>query len=103
MYSSSMIDTPPVDIRALAELARLELSDEEITTLEKEIPHVLTFVETIQNVDVSHTAHDTSLRNVMRTDTDPHESGRYTDVLLDAAPSRVGDRIAVKQVISRKK
>lgn len=91
-----------VDIRALANLSRMEISDEEVAKLEKEIPGILAFVETIQKADISAASADTSLRNVMRADEHPHESGMYTEALLNAAPARVGDRIAVKQVITRK-
>ena len=92
-----------VDIAALAKLARLEVSDAEIAKLEKEIPDILAFVETIQKADVSTEAKTDGLRNVMRADENPIESGKYTKTLLDAAPAREGDRVAVKQVISRKK
>ncbi len=92
-----------VDIAALAKLARLEVSDEEFAKLEKEIPAILAFVEIIQKADVSSVPEANMLRNVMRADENPHESGKYKEILLKAAPARVGDRIAVKQVISRKK
>ncbi len=95
--------TDKVDIAALAKLARLEVSDAEIAKLEKEIPSILAFVDTIQKVDVSLKAKAGGLRNVMRADENPHESGKYTEVLLKAAPARAGNRIAVKQVVSRKK
>ncbi len=91
-----------VDIAALAKLARLEVADEEMKRLETEIPSILEFVETIQKADVSGVSMDRSLRNVMRADDKPIESGLYTESLLKAAPAREGDRIAVKQVISRK-
>ncbi len=104
-----MSNEKKVNIRALADLARVEISDDEIMKLEKEIPGILAFVEQIQKVDVSHVSHDTTLRNVMRADENPHESGIHTEALLSAAPAREampagsqGDRIAVKQVISRK-
>ena len=92
---------PAIDVRALARLARLEVSDTELAKLEKEIPDILAFVETIKKADVSAETKADGLRNVMRTDENPHESGKYTKQLLDAAPAREGNRIAVKQVISR--
>lgn len=92
-----------VDIRALANLARLEVSDEEVAKLETEIPEILSFVEMIQKAAGDALVADTSLHNVLRADENPHESGTYTETLLSAAPSRTGDRITVKQVISRKK
>jgi aspartyl-tRNA(Asn)/glutamyl-tRNA(Gln) amidotransferase subunit C len=92
-----------VDIKALAKLARLEVSEEELARLEKEIPAILKFVEQIQSADVSAVKTTQELRNVMRFDDNPIESGTFTQILLAAAPSRKGNRIAVKQVISRKK
>ena len=92
-----------IDIAALAKLARLEVSAEELVKLEREIPEILKFVEQTQEVHASAPMHKPLLRNVMRDDADPIESGKHTAKLLDAAPAREGDRIAVKQVISRKK
>lgn len=91
-----------IDIAALAKLARIDVSSEEMQGLEREVPAILGFVETIQRADVSGVEEAKDLRNVFRADADPHESGRYTERLISAAPSRDGDRIAVKQVISRK-
>jgi aspartyl/glutamyl-tRNA(Asn/Gln) amidotransferase C subunit len=95
--------TDRVDVAALAKLARLEVSDEELKKLEREIPAILAFVDTIQKANAGKEAGAPALRNVMRADENPIESGMYTEKLLSAAPSREGDRIAVKQVISRKK
>ena len=92
-----------VDVAALASLARLEVPKEELETLKREIPTILAFVETIQKADTSGLTEADGLRNVMRSDESAHEPGAYTEPLLSAAPTRKGDRIAVKQVISRKK
>ncbi|HEV3244885.1 MAG TPA: Asp-tRNA(Asn)/Glu-tRNA(Gln) amidotransferase subunit GatC [Candidatus Paceibacterota bacterium] len=93
---------PKVDIKALAELARLEVSDAELAKLEKEIPDILHFVEQIQKASGDAAPTSPELRNVMRADENPHETGKYTDKLLEAAPKREGDRIVVQQVVSRK-
>ncbi len=95
-------EIPKVDIRALAQLARVDISDAEVAKLETEIPNILAFVETIQKADTSEAKSDTTMHNIVRADENPHESGKYTEVLLSAAPTREGNRIAVKQVISRK-
>ena len=92
-----------VDIAALAKLARLEVSADELAKLEKEIPNILAFVETVQKAPVSNEAAVPELRNVMRPDENPHESGLYTERLLSVAPAEDKGRIVVKQVISRKK
>lgn len=97
------MNTEKVDIRALATLARLELSDDEVARMETEIPGILHFVEQIQSVAAEvPKAVVPEVHNVMRADEDPHESGIYTEALLSAAPARVGNKVAVKQVISRK-
>lgn len=92
-----------VDVRALASLARLQVSDEELAKLEREIPEILNFVQTVQSVSAHARKSEPVLRNVMRGDIGPHESGLYTEELLKAAPAREGNRIAVKQVLSRNK
>ena len=97
-----MIDRIHVDVRALAELSRMEVSDEELAKLEQELPAILSFVETIQRADVSKVERDPALRNVMREDGEPHESGIYTERLLAQAPAQKDGRVVVKQVISRK-
>lgn len=91
-----------VDVRALAKLARLEVSDEELARLEKEIPAILSFVEQIQQVSATVTPESPEHRNVMREDTNPHEGGLYTEDLLTAAPATRDNQIAVKQVLSKK-
>ncbi|HUO56281.1 MAG TPA: Asp-tRNA(Asn)/Glu-tRNA(Gln) amidotransferase subunit GatC [Candidatus Paceibacterota bacterium] len=100
-----MSEAPKIDVRALARLSRLEVSDAEVAKLEKELPGILAFVETIQSASVTagSAADVTELHNVLRSDDNPYESGVYTEEILSAAPHREGDRIAVKQVISREK
>jgi aspartyl/glutamyl-tRNA(Asn/Gln) amidotransferase C subunit len=92
-----------VDIRGLAALARLEVSDEEVAALEREMPDMLAFVDTIQKADVADVGESNAQRNVMRSDESAHESGKYTEALLALAPAREGDRIRVKQVVSRQR
>lgn len=91
-----------VDIKALADLARIEVSESEMEKLQHEIPDILGFVETIQNATTSKkiTA-STPIQNVMRDDSDPHETGEFTDVLLAAAPKTENGYVAVKQVLSK--
>lgn len=92
-----------IDIKALASLARLAVSDAELEKLQSELPGILAFVDTIQKAHVSSTPVVPALHNVVRPDENPHESGVYTERLLAAAPLSEGKRIVVKQVISRKK
>src|SRR3989344_7521726 len=102
LYSVAMTDKK-VDVRALAALSRMEVSDAELETLEKEIPSILAFVETIQAASAESSGEPkqgSELRNVMREDGERHESGIYTEKLLAQAPAAKDGRIVVKQVIS---
>ena len=91
-----------VDVQALAELARLEITDAERAQLEKEFPALLDFVDTIQRAQVEKTS-STGLSNVMREDGEPHESSLHTKELLEAAPATKGGYVKVREVLSRRK
>ena len=92
-----------INVAALAKLARLEVSTAEMAKLKKEIPAILHFVDTIQSANVGREVNAPALHNVMRADENPIEPGTFTEKILSVAPAREGDRIAVKQVISRSK
>ncbi len=92
---------PHIDVAALAKLARLDVSPEELSRLEKEIPKILAFVETIQTVSGEVTPEIPEVRNVMREDVDPHESGIHTEVLLAAAPASEDGHLVVKKVLHK--
>lgn len=92
-----------VDVKALAKLARLDVADDELAKLEEEIPAILGFVEQIQKVSAEIGHPTPEHHNVLRDDSNPHESGIHTRTLIDAAPGQKNDHIVVKQVISRKK
>ena len=58
---------PDLDVRYVARLARLELSEEEITRFQAQLSDVLTYVEALRQVDVSGvepTAHASAVFNV---------------------------------------
>ena len=62
---------PDLDVRYIARLARLELSDEEVERYQSQLSNVLTFVEALRQVDVSNvepTAHASPVFNVFRQD-----------------------------------
>lgn len=89
------------DIEKLAKLARIDLSDTEKKDLLKDIEKILAFVDQIQDVsaDIDVSPQPWVLRNVMREDGEPHESGIYTEKLLEAAPARKGTHVRVKNIL----
>ena len=59
------------DVRYTAQLARLNLSEEEIATFQAQLSQVLAYVEKLEQVDVSSvepTAHANAVYNVFRAD-----------------------------------
>ena len=89
------------EIEKLADLSRVALVAEEKESLRKEMDSILGFVEQIQKISESFTSEKNVglLRNVMREDSEPHESGIFTDVLLSAAPKREGQYVKVKKIL----
>jgi aspartyl-tRNA(Asn)/glutamyl-tRNA(Gln) amidotransferase subunit C len=59
------------DVRYTAQLARLNLSEEEISTFQAQLSHVLDYVEKLRGVDVAGVepmAHTSPVFNVFRAD-----------------------------------
>lgn len=91
------------EIEKLASLARIKLSEEEKTVLQKDVGAILGFVSQIKDVG-AESAERTAVSagapmNVMREDGEPHESGIYTERLLSAAPQREGQYVRVKKIL----
>ncbi|MFT5179676.1 MAG: aspartyl-tRNA(Asn)/glutamyl-tRNA(Gln) amidotransferase subunit C [Candidatus Paceibacteria bacterium] len=90
------------EVKNLANLARLELTDEEIKTYGKEIGSVLSYVEKLKEVkglDDNTRIESAGVRNVMREDENPHESGIYTEKILNEAPETQDGYIKVKKIL----
>lgn len=89
------------DIEHLARLARIDLSDEEKESLRVDITNIVALVDEVQASGVTtHTTPQPGIvHTVMRDDTDPHESGIYTEKLLDSAPKRKGQYVEVKNIL----
>lgn len=91
------------DIEKLAELARIKLDDSEKHDLTKEIDSILTYVDQIKKatVDIDHTPVPGVVHNVMREDVAVTTSPEDRERLLNEAPHREGEFIAVKKIISQ--
>lgn len=89
------------DVLKLAQLSRLDLTDEEVDEYLKELTKVLQYVEQLQNVDVDGlkpTTQVTGLANVMREDT-VKDYGISRDDLLRLAPQTQDGHLKVKRMI----
>ncbi len=88
------------DIKKLANLARMKLSSEEEEKFTTEIDSILGYVAQIQKATgIKRSAGSERIKNVLRDDTTPHESGINTEVLLAEAPQREGQYVKVKKIM----
>jgi aspartyl/glutamyl-tRNA(Asn/Gln) amidotransferase C subunit len=98
-YYSFMKEKNMVDVKNLAKLARIEVGEGDLKTLEEQIPSILAFVARIQEVSDTAPLGTPKHHSVMRDDAEPHESGKHTEVLLEAAPKKDKQYVQVPQVI----
>jgi len=92
-----------IDIQKLAELARIELTEEEAGRYQKEIESILGYIARIQDArtdGVNPADREPGVvRSVFREDSQPHESGVYTDDLLNEAPASKDGYVKVKKIL----
>lgn len=95
-----MSDMTPETVRHLAHLARIALSDDDITRLAGELSAIVDSVEAVRRVagdDVPRTSHPIPLGNVFRDDVvGPTLS---TDDALAGAPDHDGSRFRVTAIL----
>lgn len=94
------MSAPDLDVRYIARLARLELSNEEVERYQTQLANVLTFVETLRKVDVSNvepTAHASPVFNVFRQD-EAQASFTPKEALANA-PRQANDLFVVTKVV----
>ena len=87
-------------VRWVAQLARLDLTDDELTTFTRDLAAIVDYVDQLQAVNtqgVEPLAHAVELSNVFRAD-EPAPS-LTVDQALANAPQRKGDFYAVPAVL----
>ena len=91
------------EIENLANLARIKLEDGEKKELTKEIDSILTYVDQIKKatVDIDYTPVPGAVHNVFREDLAVTTSIEDRERILNEAPDREGDFIAVKKIIAQ--
>ncbi len=92
---------PHIDVRHIANLARLELSDEEVAGFQPQLDAILGYVESLSVLDVSGiepTAHPIVVAAPMRDDT-PSDS-LPAEALLRNAPDHAQGQVRVPKVVA---
>src|SRR5215471_14695225 len=87
------------EVRKVAQLARLELSDDDLARMQQQLSVILDYVAQLQELDttgVEELAHPLPVVNVFRPD--EHVPSLPVDAALQNAPKRVGDYFGVPAV-----
>lgn len=95
-----MPEVHQIDIKHVARLARLRLTDEEAGRYEAQLDGILSYIDTLTryNLDgVEPTAHAIPVYDVLRAD-EPRP-GFTQDQALANAPKRLADQIQIPKVI----
>jgi aspartyl-tRNA(Asn)/glutamyl-tRNA(Gln) amidotransferase subunit C len=95
------LSTDKIDVRYVAKLARIALSDEEVARFEVQLGDLLTHVNALMDLDVSQvpaTAQVVESRNVERADIIQPCLDRET--VLAQAPQRAGGFFRVPRIIA---
>ena len=90
------------EVKKLAALARIKISEDELEKFTGEFDAILAYVGQLEELELPSdmSAEKPALFNVMRADGEPHESGKYTESITAQFPAREGDALVVKQIIT---
>lgn len=89
------------DIENLANLARIRLSDEEKESLAKDVDSILAYVDQIKSAVIGEFKPEAgAVKNVTREDAVMNTSAEDRECILDEAPKREGDYVAVKKILA---
>lgn len=97
------MDKEKIDVAKLAELSRIDVTEEEKRKYEKEIGSILGYVNRIQEADLGDAKPADrevgAVRNVFRDDLNPHDSGEFSEEILAEVPQRKDDYVEVKKIL----
>jgi len=88
------------DVEKLAELSRVEVSEDEKVVFIKDLDAILGYVSEVQEVVTGEVEPEAGrLRNVMREDEGPHKSGEFTKEIMEEMPETKDGYLKVKKIL----
>lgn len=89
-----------IDVRYVAELARIELTDEEMAVFQPQLENIVKYVDKISEVDVTGVEpmmHGKEIVNAFRED--EVRPSLDKELALGNAPKRVGDEFLLPKIV----
>ncbi|MES2930799.1 MAG: Asp-tRNA(Asn)/Glu-tRNA(Gln) amidotransferase subunit GatC [Patescibacteria group bacterium] len=88
------------DIKNLAAMARLDMSEEEMMEMADQFDPILAYVGQVQEVtEMSDIEPSYVIENVMRNDAVTNTPGSYTEKILEQMPDSENGFLKVKQIL----
>jgi aspartyl-tRNA(Asn)/glutamyl-tRNA(Gln) amidotransferase subunit C len=90
------------EVKHLATLARIELSEEEAAAFTKEMSAILEYVSTVQDIAGEGLSTEPTVglhHNIFRKDEVTNAPGEYTEALLKEMPATEGRFMVVKKIL----
>jgi aspartyl-tRNA(Asn)/glutamyl-tRNA(Gln) amidotransferase subunit C len=92
------------DVTKLAALARISVPESELEKFATEFDAILKYVGQLEELKVTQGDKGSEpllpYTNIFRADENPHEPGKFTEKIAEQFPTREGDSLSVKQIIS---
>lgn len=91
----------PEDVKRLATLARLDVAESDLARFATEFDSILAYVGKLDDLTLPESGRNLSVvRNVLRADEAPYESGTWTERIVEQFPAKEGNSLSVKKIIS---
>lgn len=90
------------EIEHLANLSRIELTDEEIEKYTKQFGEIVSYVDKIKEItggSEDMKIESAGVSNVFRKDDNVQETGLFTDKILESAPDTKDNFVKVKKIL----
>jgi aspartyl-tRNA(Asn)/glutamyl-tRNA(Gln) amidotransferase subunit C len=87
------------DIEHLARLARIEVTEDEKKSFQKDLNAIVGYVSEIQKVSDEMSAVEYTHKNIFRDDVVTNSAAEYTEAVLKNAPGRKDNYLKVDQVL----
>ncbi len=87
------------DIEKLAELAKIRIPEGKAQGFLNDFESILGYVKQIEGVEIGEVKESFFLKNILRADNNPHETGVLSEALLSAAPETHDGFVKVNKIL----